>query len=211
MSTSAVPPSRGRPRTITRERIADAGIALGLPALTFVGVAGALGVTHMALYKHVPSLEALKQLVAEEIFGRWALPRADAQPPRPLADYLVHFIASLRDLVRAHPGIAPHLIRRSAATAPMRAKIVDHQNQVAAAYGLPTDRARWLLSTLAFHCIAVADTLYAGLSAEERAADEAEIEAEFGWGMHTLLLGALRVIEENLPLDAPSFRAPAAG
>jgi hypothetical protein len=29
--------------------------------------------------------------------------------------------------------------------------------------------------------------------------------------MHTLLLGALRVIEENLPLDAPSFRAPAAG
>ena len=45
-------PARGRPPTITLERIADAGIAMGLPNLTFVGVAAALGVSHMALYKH---------------------------------------------------------------------------------------------------------------------------------------------------------------
>ena len=33
----------GRPRTITRERIADAGIAVGLPSVSFVNVAAALG------------------------------------------------------------------------------------------------------------------------------------------------------------------------
>ena len=31
------------PRTITRERIADAGIAVGLPNVSFVNVAAALG------------------------------------------------------------------------------------------------------------------------------------------------------------------------
>ena len=55
-------PGRGRPRTITRERIADVSVAIGLPNLTFVGVAAALGVSHMALYKHVPNIEALKCL-----------------------------------------------------------------------------------------------------------------------------------------------------
>lgn len=45
---------RGRPRTITRERIANAGIALGLPKITIVGIAAKLGISHMALYKHVP-------------------------------------------------------------------------------------------------------------------------------------------------------------
>ena len=36
-------PRLGRPRTITRERIADAGIAVGLPNVSFVNVAAALG------------------------------------------------------------------------------------------------------------------------------------------------------------------------
>lgn len=61
-------PSRGRPPSITRERLTDAGIALTLPKLTMVGVADQLGVSAMALYKHVSGLEALKELVAEEIF-----------------------------------------------------------------------------------------------------------------------------------------------
>ncbi len=65
-------PGRGRPRTITRERIADVSVAIGLPNLTFVGVAAALGVSHMALYKHVPNIEALKCLVAEETDARSA-------------------------------------------------------------------------------------------------------------------------------------------
>lgn len=71
MKTPQQPATRGRPRIITRERIVDAGIQIGLPSITFVGVAAALGVSHMALYKHVPSLEELKHLAAEEAFKRW--------------------------------------------------------------------------------------------------------------------------------------------
>lgn len=67
-------PARGRPRTITWERIADAGIGIGLSNITFVGVAAALGVSHMALYKHIAGLDALKSLIAEELFQRWQIP-----------------------------------------------------------------------------------------------------------------------------------------
>ena len=68
MEPAKKPATRGRPPSITRERIVEAGIEMGLPNITFVGLAAALGVSHMALYKHVANLEALKALVAEEIF-----------------------------------------------------------------------------------------------------------------------------------------------
>ena len=74
MSNEPPAPARGRPRTLTRERIAEAGMQIGLPALTFTGVASTLGVSHVALYKHVPNLEELKRLVAAEIFERWQMP-----------------------------------------------------------------------------------------------------------------------------------------
>ena len=74
MNNEPPAPARGRPRTLTRERIAEAGMQIGLPALTFTGVANALGVSHVALYKHVPNLEELKRLVAAEIFERWQMP-----------------------------------------------------------------------------------------------------------------------------------------
>lgn len=203
-SPQSAPAARGRPRSITRERIVDAGLAIGLPKLTFVGVAAALGVSHMALYKHVPSLEALKRLIAEEVFSRWELPQGgDAdQGPRELEPYLHLFVASLRDMVKANPGLTPYLIRRSAATQPMIAKIDHHQSLIAQAYGISKEQARWLLATLAFHCIAVADTVYSvsglGLELEsERSAEAAEIESEFAQGMHTLIVGALAVLKNG--------------
>ncbi|MBB4845732.1 AcrR family transcriptional regulator [Paucibacter oligotrophus] len=199
MPSPKTPAPRGRPRSITPARIADAGIAIGLPHITFVGLAAALGVSHMALYKHVPSLEALKSLVAEQIFSRWELPPARAGGPGELEQYLFLFVASLRELVKAHPGLTPFLLRRSAATQPMIAKIDHHQSLVAQAYGISKTQARELLATLAFHCIAVADTVYSvsgqGLElASDRAAEAAEIEAEFAQGMRTLIVGALTLL-----------------
>lgn len=153
------PAARGRPRTITRERIADAGIAVGLPNVSFVNVAAALGVSHMALYKRVESLEALKLMVAEEIFTRWPVPHAGADTHPELRDYrrVGHL---LRDMVKTHPGLAPYLLRPSVTTQPMMAKIHGHQTEVARVYGVSPDQARVLLATVAFHCIAVADTVY---------------------------------------------------
>lgn len=199
MTPSQRPPARGRPRTITRERIADAGIEIGLSNITFVGVAAALGVSHMALYKHVPSLEELKHLVAEEIFSRWQIPQAQTDASGGLQDYLIVFAASVQQFVKAHPGVTPYVIRRLAATQSMLDKIAGHQSHIAQAYGIPMEQARWLLATVAFHGMAVADTVYSVAGREpvvdaERAAEEAEMEVELAQGMRALIVGTLTMI-----------------
>jgi len=203
---------RGRPPSLTREKIATAGIAIGLPDITFVGVAEALGVSHMALYKHVPSLEALKHLVAEAIFTRWDFPPPDEG--RPVDAYLGDFVASLHALVKTHPGLPKYLIRQSAATQQMLDKIAAHHRQVSRAFGIPKKQATWLLSTIAFHCIAVADMIHATSAtalapatntqaartldaAEATARDAAVMEREFARGMHALIIGALALIEKG--------------
>lgn len=202
MKAPQQPAARGRPRTITRERIADAGIEIGLPNITFVGVAAAMGVSHMALYKHVANLEALKILVAEEIFQRWEIPQADADDNSDLKGYLLRFAASIQAFVKAHPGLTPYVIRRSVATESMLAKIVSHQLHIARGYTIAEQDARWLLSTVAFHCFAVADTVYAvaGYASEveaERLAEQAEMEAELAQGIHALIVGALAMLEST--------------
>ncbi|AQR69215.1 TetR family transcriptional regulator [Janthinobacterium sp. LM6] len=188
MTIASTSPRPGRPPSITRERIADAGMAVGLPAMTFTGVATLLGVSHVALYRHVANLAALKLLVAEEIFVRWKLPATGNDD---LEGYLLRFSASLRALVKSHPGLAPYLRRRKATTPAMLARIDAHQAQVADSYRLPRERARWLLSTVAFHCVALADTVYAPAGDAWEAEDDAFIEAEFDLGMRALVIGAL--------------------
>lgn len=202
MKQSERPASRGRPPTITRERIADAGIDIGLPNITFVGVAAALGVSHMALYKHVPSLEELKHLVAEEIFNRWQIPLPSDGTRDGLREYLTVFSASVREFVKAYPGVTPYVIRRLAATQSMLAKIDGHQRHIAQAYGITKEQARWLLATVAFHCLAVADTVYSVAGREpavdaDRAVEEAEMEAELDQGIRALIVGALAMLEDG--------------
>lgn len=162
-------------------------MAMSLPKITFVGVAALLGVSHMALYKHVANLAALKLLVAEEIFMRWQLPETGHDE---LEQFLLCFSASLRELVKLHPGLGPYLIRRKVATPAMLARIDTHQEAVARIYGVPKTRARWLLSTVAFHCIALADAIYA-VEDKEWHDEDAVIEAEFDLGMRALIIGAL--------------------
>ena len=193
---------RGRPPTITRQRITQAGIEAGLANITFTGIAADLGVSHMALYKHVPSLEELKHLVAEEIFSRWEIPRATGNERESLKEYLLLFALSVRDFVKAHPGITPYVIRRMAATQSMLEKISGHQRHIAESYGIPMEQARWLLATVAFHGIAVADTVYSVAGGEpaleaDRADEETEMEAELIEGMHALIIGALVMLEEK--------------
>lgn len=205
MKSTEQPRPRGRPRTINRERIADAGIKIGLPNITFVGVATALGVSHMALYKHVPSLEELKCLIAEEIFNRWKIPRARGKGQCDLKEYLVAFSRSVQQFVKANPGVTPYVIRRLAATQRMLDKIAGHQRHIAQAYGLLMDQSRWLLATVAFHSMAVADTVYSVAGREpvvnaDRAAEEAEMEVELEQGMRALVVGALAMLEDDFQL-----------
>lgn len=203
--TSVRPATRGRPRTITHERIAAAGVKIGLPNLSYAAVAAELGVSHMALYKHVPTLDALKCLVAEEMFSRWELPRAQAGTGRAgLKAYLAVFAGAVRDFVRTNPGVTPYTIRRLAATPAMLEKIVSHQRHIAEACGLSLEQSRWLLATIAFHGMAVADTVYsvAGRAPEvdaDRSMEEAEMEGELEQGMQALIAGALLMLDEGAP------------
>lgn len=196
------PAARGRPRTITREKIADAGIEMGLPHITFVGVAAALGVSHMALYKHVPSLEVLKHLVAEEIFNRWDLPQAIKHRKGGLKAYMQVFTESVREFVKAHPGVTPYVIRRLAATQAMLDKIDAHQEHIAQAYGITKEQSRWLLATVTFFCISAADTVYTAARIEpvvstNPGAEEAEMEAEYNEGVNALIAGALAMLDQQ--------------
>lgn len=203
--------TRGRPPTITRERIADAGIALGLPNITFVGLAAAMGVSHMALYKHVAGLEELKRLVADEIFRRWQIPQACSNDVGELKQYLTLFAASVREFVKSHPGVTPYVIRRLAATPSMVAKIEGHQRHIAGAYGISMEQSRILLATVAFHGMAVADTVYSVAGREPaveaaRAAEESEMETELDQGMQALIIGLLDMLENDLPRKAAARR-----
>lgn len=157
-------------------------------------------------------LEELKRLVAAEIFERWQMPPlpqegaegggADGEKGESgkgrgdLETYLLAFTHSLRELARAYPGLAPWLIRRAAATPAMTARIDEHHAQVARAFGISKEDARQTLAMVAFHCIAVADTVCATpeaphASEQENSADRAEIEADFERGMRALIAGAL--------------------
>ena len=96
-------------------------------------------------------------------------------------------------MVKTHPGLAPYLLRPSVTTQPMMAKIHGHQSEVARVYGVSPDQARVLLATVAFHCIAVADTVYSSgeepAARPDRATEEAQVEAEFAQGMYALIVG----------------------
>lgn len=199
MPSLAKSSSRGRPRTITHERIMNAGIKIGLLNITFVGVAAELGISHMALYKHVANLEELKYLIAEEIFLRWQIPLPESPNQIELKEYLIIFMHSLRELVKSNPGFTPYLIRRMASTPSMVTKIEQHHQTVAQAYQLTQDQARRLIATIAFHCIAVADTIYsvagkAPVNAGHREIEEAEMENEFIQSMQALIIGALHML-----------------
>ncbi|WP_341666971.1 TetR/AcrR family transcriptional regulator [Alcaligenes sp. SDU_A2] len=193
----------GRPRTITSERIIQAGTELGLRHITFTGLAAKLKVSHIALYKHVSGLEALKRLVADAIFLRWPFPDPEQGTLSDLEQYLHTLSASFQALIKTHPGLSPYLLRRAAASPAMLEKIAAHQARVAHAYALPPASARWALATLAFHAIAVADAVYAfiddpALRHPDDSQDQVEIETELASGMAALVSGIIARLDHDL-------------
>ncbi|WP_323778696.1 TetR/AcrR family transcriptional regulator [Leisingera sp.] len=179
-------PARGRPRTITRDRIAHAGIEIGLPNLTFIGVANALGVSQVALYKRVDSLEDLRTLVAEEAFLRWPLP--DPAADTDLTEYMHRFSLSIWHLVYEHSGIAPYLLRRDWITEPMMQRTYDHQRRVADRFGLTFDQSNRVFFTIAYHCIAVAD------ASRAETPSSADAEQLHGFGIEAMIAGVMALI-----------------
>lgn len=191
---------RGRPPTITMDQIVQTGISMGLPKLTFVGVAAKLGVSHMALYNHVKGLNALKTLVAETIFMGWRLPEPDGRLE--LSEHMHLLANTMWKLVDEHAGIAPYLLREDLITPAMMEKIQDHQQKLAITYGLTFAQSNWLSFTVTYHCIAIADTvLPVSNQADSKKSDhyitsENIISDEYAMGIRALISGALSILNQ---------------
>jgi AcrR family transcriptional regulator len=108
--------SVGRPAQIDRAAILAASLQLadeqGLPAVTMQAVADRLGVTPMALYRHVQNKADLLDGLVERILLEVPLP--DPQSPWP--DRLAALARGTRTAALRHPGVFPLLLQRAAAT-----------------------------------------------------------------------------------------------
>jgi AcrR family transcriptional regulator len=101
---------------LTRSDVLDATLALaeerGLAAVSMRGVARRLGVTPMALYRHVGDKQGLLDGLVERLLDELELPDAAL----PWDERLRALAASLRGTARRHPDAFLELLRRPATT-----------------------------------------------------------------------------------------------
>jgi len=106
----------GRPAQIDRAAVLAASLQLadeqGLVAVTMQAVADRLGVTPMALYRHVANKADLLDGVVESILLEVPLP----DPAAPWADRLTALSRGTRLAALRHPEVFPLLLQRAAAT-----------------------------------------------------------------------------------------------
>src|SRR3954468_21340281 len=108
---------------INREAVLDATLALaeerGLDAVSMRAVAARLGVTPMALYRHVGDKQGLLDGLVERLLDE--LP--DPDPSLPPEERLRSLGGALREMARRHPDAFLMLLRRPATTpASLRAR-----------------------------------------------------------------------------------------
>ena len=145
----------GRPRLVTTERIVAAGMRITLPRLSIRGVARALGVSEMSIYRVVGDLEGLRSLVAEGIVARQEFPEPTAETPE---EALVELARGLRDFVIANPGIGHHLAHLSAPRHDLTIQLAERQQAAfAARFGCSPVQASLMVSTVAEHAVALAE------------------------------------------------------
>lgn len=141
-----------RPRRIDRTTALATALALadaeGLAAVSMHAVAARLGVTAMALYRHVGTKAALLDGLVEVLLAELARTTA---PARGWRAELVAFDRALRGVARRHPAAFPLLLQRPAATVHARSVRDRIYAALAAAGVAPAHvvRVERLVSTLA--------------------------------------------------------------
>jgi AcrR family transcriptional regulator len=95
---------------MTRQLVVEAGARVvegsGWAAMSLRAVATELGVTPMALYRHVADSETLKAAVVEVVIGQLDPVTSSHRIDEDLADWARRF----HDLLSRYPGLAGHLI-----------------------------------------------------------------------------------------------------
>jgi AcrR family transcriptional regulator len=153
LATAKVQPPReksmGRRPQIGRAAILDAAMLLaderGLEAVTMHAVAQRLGVTPMALYRHVDGKQALLDGLVERLLADHPLPPPDAPWPA----RLTAMAEAVRSTAKRHPAVFPLLLTRPAAT-PAALTVRDSVQATLREAGLAAEevaRAERLIST----------------------------------------------------------------
>ena len=139
----------GRRPQIDRAAVVDAAMRLadesGLEAVTMHAVAQRLGVTPMALYRHVDGKQAVLDGMVERLLTGYPLPPADA----PWPGRLTAMAEAVRSTAKQHPAVFPLLLTRPAAT-PAARTVRDEVQAALREAGLAADdaaRAERLIST----------------------------------------------------------------
>lgn len=142
----------GRPALISRDAVLRASLAIadadGLDAVTMQAVGRRLGVTPMALYRHVSSKADLLDALVESLLTEFSLPAGDLPP----AERLRALGRSIREVARRHPSLFPLLLQRPAIT-PESRRVRDSVCAALEEAGLGAAQARQaerLLSTIVF-------------------------------------------------------------
>jgi AcrR family transcriptional regulator len=103
----------GRRRTLTRERILDAGIAIadaeGIDAVTIRRVSAALNVHPMSLYNHVSKKDDLLDGMAARLLGGLAIPDIASMHWKQVTRAVG---GSYRRLGLDHPALFPYIVSR---------------------------------------------------------------------------------------------------
>lgn len=131
----------GRPAALTRGQVLDAALALydadGVGAVTIRRVATALGVSPMALYRHVADKDELLLVLIDRLAARFRYPARPQDDPR---EAILTLWATLYDGLAQHPWLPEVLARRRL----MAASVLDAIEEIHAnliALGLSLDQA----------------------------------------------------------------------
>ena len=129
----------GRPKRIDRAQVLAEALAIadeqGLDSVTMAGLAERLGVTPMALYRHVANKADLLDGVVELLLTEFPPPPSELPWPGRLSA----LAANIRTSARRHPSVFPLLLQRPATTVEAR-RTREAVYVALAEAGVPEDR-----------------------------------------------------------------------
>lgn len=143
----AVKRFRERP-VLNERRMVDAAIRIadeeGLGQLNARRLAKELGVVASALYRHVPSMDALHQLMLAAVFDEVELPESRGRSPQ---EQIVTALLAMRQVLSRHPGVHP-LFASNALLTPNALHVIDDVLANLLAAGMSPAEAMSALRTL---------------------------------------------------------------
>jgi AcrR family transcriptional regulator len=149
------PRRRRRYGELTREEVIAAGLRLtqrnGFANLSMRKLAAELGSPSMNAYYYVRDKRQLLDLVGDAVLGEVQLPSADL----PWERQLTLLFEGGREVLLRYPGVAQHLLRRTAGL-PNETRLYETISQILSAAGFEravSDRAQRLLAYLLFGAV----------------------------------------------------------